>query len=463
MPTRTGWGDVVLEAADSKPSRELDPDRDFSMLILGDFSGRANPPERLEPVRIDIDNFDGVLSWFDVSLVAAGVRLRFDEIEDFHPNCILRNSGVRAAAESLPVEPVPAAVKSDPAPPAGSGNLLEAMLEKVQGPGPVALPPISRPKDTFAELLEQVTRPHLETAPDPRAREVESALARQLRAILHDPAFQALEATWRGLEFLVRSIDWGSPVRLSLMDVDLAGLRTDPVKVVHAVRSAAAKGPYAVIAGLYQFGDSVEDLVLLSTLGQLAAAEGVSFLAGASSRLLGCESLAQSPDPGDWQPLPDLLAKVWDAIRQGQEAKSIGLLEPRFLLRMPYGRETDPVDRLAFEEFPEAPLQEHYLWGHPAFACLSLLAASFSEDGWNMRPGRNLRIGNRPLHIYKKDGEAVAQPCAEALLSDNAIEAILDRGLMPLAPVRNQDAFWIARMQSIADPPTGLSGSWIPG
>jgi type VI secretion system protein ImpC len=328
------------------------------------------------------------------------------------------------------------------------------MLARAQGPAP------ARPKDPFSALLEQVTRPHLEEPPDTRVRERESSLARQLGAILHDPNFQSLEAMWRGLEFLVRAIEGEPRVGLYLMDVSLAEFRADPATVVRAVQSSAVKTPWAVIAGIYTFGETVEDLVLLSTLGQVAAREKVSFIAGASSRLLGCESLAKTPGPQDWKTLPELTAKVWKAIRSGGEARSIGLLAPRFLLRLPYGRETNPVERLAFEEFSAGVAHENYLWGNPAWACLSILAASFRADGWDMRPGKNLRIADRPLHILKRDGESVAQPCTEALLSDDAIEAILDQGVMPLAPVRNQDAFYVARIQSIADPPTGLAGGW---
>ncbi|MFC7539039.1 type VI secretion system contractile sheath domain-containing protein [Siccirubricoccus deserti] len=34
------------------------------------------------------------------------------------------------------------------------------------------------------------------------------------------------------------------------------------------------------------------------------------------------------------------------------EAAYIGLAAPRFLLRMPYGKKSDPIDSFAFEESP---------------------------------------------------------------------------------------------------------------
>src|SRR5258707_10480420 len=38
-----------------------------------------------------------------------------------------------------------------------------------------------------------------------------------LRAVLHDPRFQELEATWRGLRLLVRSVDFRSGCRLHVI------------------------------------------------------------------------------------------------------------------------------------------------------------------------------------------------------------------------------------------------------
>jgi type VI secretion system protein ImpC len=40
--------------------------------------------------------------------------------------------------------------------------------------------------------------------------DLDEQLGRQLNAILHHPAFQALESTWRGLQFLVDRTDFRS-------------------------------------------------------------------------------------------------------------------------------------------------------------------------------------------------------------------------------------------------------------
>ena len=89
-----------------------------------------------------------------------------------------------------------------------------------------------------------------------------------------------------------------------------------------------------------------------------------------------------------------------------------------------------------------------------------MLGASFSRNGWRLLDEPVLAIDGLPLHVFRHDGEATALPCAETLLTERAAEAILDQGIMPLLSFRNQDAIRLARLQSMADPLTGLSGPW---
>jgi type VI secretion system protein ImpC len=133
---------------------------------------------------------------------------------------------------------------------------------------------------------------------------------------------------------------------------------------------------------------------------------------------------------------------------------------PRFLLRLPYGHDTEPLESLAFEEADELLEHEAYLWGNPAFACVYLLAEAFSHSAWHLRPGIVQDIGNLPLHIYRGGGEALAKPCAEAWLTERAVARILDAGLMPLVSMKNQDSVRLARFQSLTHPPTRLAGRW---
>ena len=51
-------------------------------------------------------------------------------------------------------------------------------------------------------------------------------------------------------------------------------------------------------------------------------------------------------------------------------------------------------------------------------------------------------------------------PNVEVLLTVDAAERILDKGIMPLVSFKNQDRARLGRFQSIADPLTHLAGRW---
>jgi len=158
--------------------------------------------------------------------------------------------------------------------------------------------------------------------------------------------------------------------------------------------------------------------------------------------------------------LEQVAAGPFQQVRKLPQAHWIGLAMPRWLLRLPYGKDTAPIERFAFEEMPEHR-HEEYLWGNAAFACLCLLAEAFGEAGWEMRPGSVRDLEGLPLHVYKEDGETKVQPCAEVLMTEQTAEALLDNGIMPLVSFKDRDCVRLLRFQSIADPPAGLSGRWM--
>ncbi|KVM48218.1 hypothetical protein WJ58_26935 [Burkholderia ubonensis] len=57
--------------------------------------------------------------------------------------------------------------------------------------------------------------------------DLDEQLGRQLDAILHHPAFQALESTWRGLQFLVDRTDFRQNVKIEVLDVSKEALHRD--------------------------------------------------------------------------------------------------------------------------------------------------------------------------------------------------------------------------------------------
>jgi type VI secretion system protein ImpC len=295
-----------------------------------------------------------------------------------------------------------------------------------------------------------------------------------MRALLHAPDFQAMEAAWRAVFLLVRRLDTGTQLKVYLIDISKPELAADldrsedtgssgiSRQLVDQSTGTPGGEPWALIVGNYTFGPTQADAEILARLAKIASRAKAPFIAAASPLAVGCESFAGTPYPEDWTwkaKADD--REAWAALRVMPDAAYLGLALPRFALRLPYGASTDPVESFNFEEMTDSPVHEDYLWGNPAFACALLLAQSFSDSGWEMRPGEHSEIDRLPLHVYTQDGGSELKSCAEALVTERAAEKILEAGLMPLVWLKSQDTVRLLRFQSVAKPLRALAGRWL--
>jgi type VI secretion system protein ImpC len=469
MTIKYSFGAVNLNVNPSvdPSSAVIDPETPFRILLMGDFSGQA---PAWKPVEIDRDNFEEVLA-----RVGPGFSgMRFRELDDFHPDRIYQQSKLfqslrevrrkleepatfdEAAAEIRGWTQEPAAPKAPPVeaqrpalPDLAPGvSLLDSIVEAAEPKAPSQV--IHR--GDLRSFVESVVAPHRVAAENPelpRLRAlVDAELGARMRALLHHSTFQSLEAAWRAVFHLVRSLETGSQLKLYLLDVSKSELAADlrsaddprESRIGHVLSGST----WSVVTGNYAFARTVKDADMLG-------------------RLAGIMSLAEAPflgeaDPGDSE--NEDAARHWEHLRELPEACWIGLAMPRFLLRLPYGKKTDSVESFDFEEMPGAPGHPQYLWGNPAFACVQLLAEAFTNDGWEMRPGAPSEIDGLPVHVFEDEGEQQVKPCAEVLLTEREIDWILDQGYMALASIRGRDAVRLVRFQSIAKPLARLSGRW---
>ena len=147
----------------------------------------------------------------------------------------------------------------------------------------------------------------------------------------------------------------------------------------------------------------------------------------------------------------------WQALRRSDAAPWIALAAPRVLLRLPYGKGSDPIEAFAFEEFVGPPVQEELLWGNGSLAMALLIGRGFSERGWDMEPGDEREIGDLPAYTFVRDGERELQACGERALGESQIETLLKAGLVPIASRRDRNAVVAIRFQSVSDPPAPLA------
>ena len=500
---RTRPGGKTPDPSGSRPMR---------ILVMGDFTAaaQANPPGNGTPIverklyPVDIDNLDQLPARLKPKTTlhlddSLSVVFSPRELEDFHPDQLFRNlpvfdtlrdlrkrlhdnSTYQDAAtqlrELISDRELPGSAANDkesPTPPSTTetdASTLERLLGKSVAESSDAQ---RKGKSIVSRFISQVVSDQIVADADPGQAvyfsAMDEAIGNLMRRILHHPEFQRLEALWRNLHFLVTRLELDEDLQLSILDISKQALLEDIAhageqleqsslyrRLVEKEVQIPGTAPLSLLVGNYSFGTSAQDISLLAALGTIASHAGGPLLAAASPAITGCESLAKSPDPHDWKPLdgPDL--QHWEALREHPAAPWIGLAQPRMLLRLPYGENSDEIDDFTFEELSEPPEHEALLWGNPAFGCAALIGEAFTQRGWQMEPGDLLDIGELPAYSYNMDGEKKIMPCAETYLTETAAEKILGQGLMPLLSIHNSNRIRILRFQSIAKPARALAG-----
>ncbi|MGH9427630.1 MAG: type VI secretion system contractile sheath domain-containing protein, partial [Terriglobia bacterium] len=290
--------------------------------------------------------------------------------------------------------------------PLSAGFLLDDLKERETGES----------SDDWNDMLRDLTKPYSIPSEDPAQSQlvgyVDAAIGELMEAILHHPEFQALEATWRGVYFLVSQLETGSDLKVYLLDLTKEELASDLKSADDLARTALYRtiveetvqtpgaDPWALLAGNYMFELESVDIEGLGRLAKIASAAGAPFVAAAGSSLIGCESVARTPDPNDWSlRRGSTVCQTWEALRGLPEACSLGLILPRFLLRLPYGKKFDSVESFPFEEMATPPQHEHYLWGNSCFVAAMLLGRTFSDCGWNFSDGIRRDVEGLLLHV----------------------------------------------------------------
>ncbi|MGZ5158861.1 MAG: type VI secretion system contractile sheath domain-containing protein, partial [Caldimonas sp.] len=308
-------------------------------------------------------------------------------------------------------------------------------------------------------LLKRILGPFVTKAPDPKrdalVATVDSALSDAMRTVLHQSEFQNLEALWRGMDMLLRRVETGPSLQVLLVDVsaeefaaDLSGAsdlaETGLYSMLVDKPSQDKAGGVSLILGLYQFEPTPPHAELLGRMAKIAKLAGAPFVTSISA-----DAFTDRRNP----PHP-LMAQALKALRGLPEASHLALLAPRFMLRHPYGKKSDPISAFSFEEFtPEEGLRG-MLWGHPALLAASVLAAP---------TGNTLSVGDLPFHyVVDGDGDQVALPTTERLVNLAAAEMLRRVGIDALMAHKGQPELRIAGLDTVNGDPIALPGMAKP-
>jgi type VI secretion system protein ImpC len=332
-----------------------------------------------------------------------------------------------------------------------------------------------RGKDLVKEFVAQVLEGSMTLGRDAdqmisaRVAQIDHLVSIQLNEVMHNAQFQKLESTWRGLKYLMDQSETGTQLKIRILNASKKDLLRDLQRAPEFDQSAMFKKvyeeeyglfggePFGALVGDYEFSKHPEDLELLEKVSQVAAASHAPFLSAASPELLNMPSFTGLDQPRDIGKIFDSTEYAkWKGFRESEDSKYVALTCPRILMRLPYGKDTAPVDGFNYEEAVDGTEHSKYLWGNAAFALAAKMTQAFATYGWCVAirgvEGGGL-VDGLPSHTFRTDEGDVALKCpTEIAITDRREKELADQGLVSLVHCKGTDKAAFFSIQSCNKP-----------
>jgi type VI secretion system protein ImpC len=360
---------------------------------------------------------------------------------------------------------------------AGAKTTDASLLDQIVEQGRFGKEQVARERgrDMVKEFVAQVLEGEMKLSRDAdatinsRIAQIDHLISLQLNEILHHPAFQKLEASWRGIKYMMDQSETSAMLKIRVLNVSKKELLRDLQRAPEFDQSVMFKKvyedefgifggePFGALIGDYEFSKHPEDIELLEKVSQVAAGAHAPFLTAAAPELLNLDSFSQLGDPRDIGKIFDSteFAK-WKSFRASEDSRYVGLTMPRVLMRLPYGKDTKPVDDFSYEEGVDGTDHSKYLWGNAAYALGARLTTAFAQYGWcaSIRgvEGGGL-VEGLPTHTFRTDEGDVALKCpTEVAITDRREKELADQGLIPLVHCKGTDYAAFFSVQSANKP-----------
>jgi type VI secretion system protein ImpC len=290
---------------------------------------------------------------------------------------------------------------------------------------------------------------------DHHIAELDRKLSLQIDDIMHHPNFQKMEAAWRSLKFLVERTDFKKNIKIDIIDASKEEVATDFEDAPETIQSGLYKHvytseydtpggePYAALVSNFDFDSGPSDISLLQNVSKVSAACHCPFLGSASPKFFGkqtIQDLTKIEDLHNYMEKSEFLK--WNSFRQTEDSRYVGLMLPRFMLRLPYGPDTIPVRDFNYTENVKGPEHEKYLWGNASFAFAANMVRSYVDNGWCVQirgPESGGKVEDLPVHIYDVGKGNQMKIPTEVLIPETREFEFAQEGFIPLSFYKNRN------------------------
>ena len=327
-----------------------------------------------------------------------------------------------------------------------------------------------------------------------RISQKDKLISRQLNYILHHDDFQSMEASWRGLSYLVTNTETSADLKLKLLNISYDDLYKDLDKAVEFDQSALFKivyeneygtfggEPYSLLIGDYELGRSARDANFMEKLSNVAAAAHAPFISSAYAKLFDMEDFAELHKPRDLSKIFESAELIkWRSFRESEDSRYLTLTLPKVMMRLPYHHEDNPVEGIFFDEdvslnryqldeegelvrdkqgnpvmavskgddgieFEESFKQvdaKKVLWGNPSYVLGQRITNAFSLYGWTAAirgvEGGGLVEGLPAYTFETEEGDITLSCPTQVSITDRREKELNELGFMAICHCKGTD------------------------
>lgn len=288
--------------------------------------------------------------------------------------------------------------------------------------------------------------------------EIDQKIKTQIDEILHHPQFQNLESAWRSLHLLISHTRFKENIKIELLNLSQQDLLEDLEDASEIAKSGLYKlvysqeygqyggEPYGVMIANYQLTPKGPDIKLIQKIASISAMAHTPFIAAADSDFFDVDTMKELPAIIDLHDVYDSPKfQKWRRFRTTEDARYIGLVMPRFLLRRAYDSNQEKLLSCGID-YSETVCQqhEHTLWGNPAFLFALRLVESFAQYRWCphiIGPSAGGLVKELTHDYYAAMGKIETKFATEIMVTDRREYELCEEGFIALTLRRGkQDA-----------------------
>jgi type VI secretion system protein ImpC len=291
---------------------------------------------------------------------------------------------------------------------------------------------------------------------DSQLLEIDAQLSAQMDEIIHHPEFKSLEASWRGLAFLLNHIENPDQVKVRLLNINMESALSDLrcaadfdqsqlFRLIYEEEYGSFGGtPFSTLIIDQAIGLHPDHLYFIEQVTKIGAAAHTPVIASPAPTFFGMRSFSELTVPMQLSTVFETPAYIkWRSFRQTEDARYLGMVLPQVLGRLPYDRDQQRTATFDYAESLEAEDGQDFLWMNAAYAYGANLIKAFSQFGW-LAAIRGVEGGGlvEDLPIFSsrsREGEMYLQCPTQIAITDRLEKQLSDQGFIGLVYCKNTD------------------------